>query len=53
MNYGVFGGKTFGGKYKTVNKYFKKKESAKKFVKNYKMKYPKRKLTMFKIKEGY
>ena len=44
IKYGIYGGKTFGGNYATVNKYFKKKIHVKEFLRKYKIKYPKRKL---------
>ncbi len=49
LKYGVYGGKGFGGKYPRVNKYFKKKKEASKFVMRYSESHPRRKLTLIKI----
>ncbi len=47
--YGVFGGKQFGGQYKTINKYFISKKDAVKFIQKYKILYPRRKLNFIRI----
>lgn len=49
IRYGVYGGKTFGGKFPMVNKYFKKKTSAVSFKEKYESKFPKRKLKLVKF----
>ena len=49
--YGVYGGKSFGGSYPMVNKYFKSLDKAKKFMAEYKLKYPHRKLIMVRYND--